>query len=234
MTAQGIPRILYCRWAPPVPGEHPSWLRQQTIHSFKRWNPGWHVEFERAARNSAHPAFDSDLYRWRSLYRTGGVWCDLDVIWYEPFETLLEGDGSLWLTHDGNNIDQPWSIGCVAARAGSPALLDIIRASESLRDADALGDYQAAGARLLMHLWGTSPPPGVGLIPHRSLYPRYVLHAWIERMWIPPALELPSHGLHWYAGHPTSARRQFDSPEVLQRARHSIGKALRWSDGKLR
>lgn len=228
-----IPQILHVYWAG---AREPSWLRMQTIWTWARLHPGWEVRLQLGgpAGSQHEAAQQADLHRWTVLHEVGGWWSDLDVIYWRSPLDLIGGAArcTLWATYDGN-VDQPWSIGLLAAKPAGPVTAELARRA---RAAQGHEDYQAAGSSLLRDLVGKGPPAelGIGLIPHDALYPRPAISRMMAAIWEETpgrcAWEAwPSHGLHWYAGAERAQELErtvtpeYDKPTILRRALQRAG-----------
>lgn len=192
-----------------------SWLRQQSIASFRHLNPDWEV------RGLVRPqaldgedtmrarAIRSDLARYRWLAEDGGLYFDTDIIWRRPIpEAWRDSDVLIPMRAEG-------IVHSIAVLGGTPGrfwkhVADV--AGMTAEGTEPLA-YQSLGVKLLNGVIGYSAPvPSVvGMLGERFLsYPHHqilpVSWAYAERLWSAKKLLFDDDvvGVHWYGGDPLS------------------------------
>jgi hypothetical protein len=96
-----------------------SWLREQSLVTFRRHHPDWEVYIgspepparplpagvqwlpDDVTRDGLPPAARSDWWRYHVLAKLGGFYADTDVLFTRNVEPLFDGDYDAWLTLDG-------------------------------------------------------------------------------------------------------------------------------------
>jgi len=128
-----------------------SWLRQQSIETFRRLNPEWAVDV--CYRPGDNPVHRSDLFRYGELDARGGVYFDTDIVFLKQFpEHLLDCDVGITITdrlrfsNIGVLLASPQSTFYGAARTAAITRIENPKYSPD--------SYQALGVGLLnlMHL----------------------------------------------------------------------------------
>ena len=171
--------------------------------------------------NNAHEVHKSDYYRWTLLCGEGGVWSDIDIVYINSMDNILENDRTL------NHIDTGFSryaengkyaISFMLASAGNTFFKKIHELSNTHYDASR---YQSIGSELINNNWHRpgklrkqNPTNIFVLMDEKCVYP--ISPRNIPRFFDPMDDELKAIladsnvlGLHWFAGHPKS--QQFES-----------------------
>lgn len=170
--------------------------------------------------NNAHEVHKSDYYRWTLLCGEGGVWSDIDIIYINPMNNMLEN------VPVEKNIDTGFSryaengkyaISFMLASAGNTFFKKIHELSNIHYDA---GRYQSIGSELINNNWHRpgklrkQNPNCFLLMNEKCVYP--ISPNNIPRFFDPMDNELKAIladsnvlGLHWFAGYPKS--QQFES-----------------------
>ncbi len=203
-----IPKIAWFHWAgPPM-----SWLRSQSLRTFRKQNPDWKVRLVgphpdvEAIDFPILPAQKGDWTRWRLLSEFGGFGFDSDIVFLKPIpDEWLDAD--LCIQLDGGLVHQIAAVGAV------PGNDLMIRSAEWCQLHVAPDqDYQIFGTRLMHRLVGrpkTVHDYGrVFDIPRDALC-FYNWHDDVPIMWTkegPVKNPFPPNaiGVHWYGGHKTS------------------------------
>ena len=160
-----IPRRAFYTWSG-TPESMP-WLRQLTVETFKKFNPGIpvvHVEVE-ATGGQESAAIRSDLLRYKELYQNGGIYFDTDIVWFAPLPDAIFA-APLSITLDASVLvsspdhcphpDNPGfsNIGLMAAEAGHPFFRDVMAEAQVEKD-KGVTTYQGLGVQLLKRMfWG--------------------------------------------------------------------------------
>jgi hypothetical protein len=170
--------------------------------------------------NNAHEVHKSDYYRWTLLCGEGGVWSDIDIIYINPMNNMLEN------VPQEKNIDTGFSryaengkyaISFMLASAGNTFFKKIHELSNIHYDANR---YQSIGSELINNNWhrpGKLRKQNLNcflLMNEKCVYP--ISPNNIPRFFDPLDDELKAIladsnvlGLHWFAGYPKS--QQFES-----------------------
>lgn len=199
-----IPRRAIFYWSGPPMG----WLRQQSIESFKRMNPGWEISFiqpeEFGGADLIDVVHNSDFCRYFNLSIFGGLYFDTDIIFCRPIpDEWLEHDLVLPLGEDG-------SLGHIACLGSVPVHPFFSTCSRRAAELLARGgplNYQALGVDLMREVMKSISlgKSDVKWISHDAftLVPYFdVRRAWADS--ISPFPET-SVGIHWYGGDHLSA-----------------------------
>ena len=175
--------------------------------------------------NNAHEVHKSDYYRWTLLCGEGGVWSDIDIIYINPMNNMLEN------VPDEKNIDTGFSrylanggkyaISFMLASAGNTFFKKIHELSNIHYDASR---YQSIGSELINNNWHRpgklrkQNPNCFLLMNEKCVYP--IGPSNIPRFFDPMDDELTAIladsnvlGLHWFAGHPKSQKFESEIDE---------------------
>jgi hypothetical protein len=179
-------------------GEPMSWLRKQSIESFRVLNPGWEISLIGDLDLPIEPssmlsiAHRSDWGRYRALHQRGGVYFDTDIIFTRPVPEE-------WLTHEmvmsGNHV------ACMGCEAGEPWFRLLDAACEDLHRRGTRLAYQGMGRNLLLKFIQNVQGRDTFWMDDDALIP--VPWNETERLWngvssIPDAsLRV---GVHWFGG----------------------------------
>lgn len=175
--------------------------------------------------NDAHEVHKSDYYRWTLLCGEGGVWSDIDIVYINSMDNMLEN-----ITEE-KNIDAGFSryaengkyaISFMLASAGNTFFKKIHELSNIHYDASR---YQSIGSELINNNWhrpGKLRKQNPGniflLMDEKCVYP--ISPSNIPRFFDPLDDELRNIlsdtnvlGLHWFAGHPKSQKFESEIDE---------------------
>ena len=202
-----IPKRAAFYWSgPPM-----SWLRQQSIDTFKRWNPDWEVtvldgsNIPTLATGLRGEVLKSDWARYRWLVDRGGFYFDTDFIFTAPIPDIWRAREVALAMKDGT----AHGIAVLGGVPGSRFWSRVESACQFRANTGIAFDYQALGVKLLWTLQGVKTDlreviTGLGErffeIPLHQVQP--VGWAHVEFLWsntnFPPPADLV--GLHWYGG----------------------------------
>jgi hypothetical protein len=162
--------------------------------------------------------FKSDLLRWYLLTHVGGLWSDMDILYFRPVDSLdlnapaaQEVDTVVCLDENGGYNYH--TIGFLMSAPGSLYYQFALKESYCCMD---LSKYQSIGGNLLRHNFPTmasiqSKFPGLR-VENLSLDVVYPLNdTLVPLIYHTGYMHYLTHrtiGLHWYAGHP--ATREFE------------------------
>jgi hypothetical protein len=156
----------------------------------------------------------SDYLRLHLLANEGGLWLDMDIVFFRPISyAFLPTDHLTYVCYQPHKpgTDPYHSIGLLAGGQGNqtwPKLLQ--HAKEDIGKYD----YQAIGSPYYAKHVDVSLPE-VCNISNNIVYP----NRWPEKIWNDSAqvslqgLRPETIGIHWYAGHPISAKFQQELTE---------------------
>lgn len=225
-----IPRVLWAYWR----GGEPSWLRLQTVETFRRHHPAWDVRFLRDRPGETLPGWwptglpeemppdaRCDVVRWCALAAEGGFFSDLDVLYLRPVPDDWLDAATLLVTCDGGTPEgrglgrhRRFAIGLVGAPAGDPLVREVaLRAMRRAVTWTPPTDHQACGSRLLAEELRTAEADTgrrAENLPAASFYPQGFLRAQNAEIWDNDARAARClenlDGLHWGGGHEESRR----------------------------
>jgi len=204
-----IPRRAFFFWD----GEEMSWLRKQSIETFKALNPTWEVEIldgtnipikgkSRLARVGR-----SDWGRYKALLDKGGVYFDSDIMFCRAIpDSWLEYDMVLPLVGDADTDPTPEGpighVACLGAEAGNKwaALLDELCAA--LAGSGENLQYQALGMMIVNKCVSALDGYKVCWIIKETFIPIIWSasdHLWrsgVQRVHLSPL----TYGVHWFGG----------------------------------
>jgi hypothetical protein len=160
------------------------------------------------------PSQKSNFLKWYKLYETGGIYSDMDILWFKPIDDFYN---TLFLNDYDTAICQTeyLSIGLLASKKNNPFFKDVfLNGFKSFRS----HSYQSAGVLNIYNLFGGIQHKDV-LNEMKVRYPKIKsynipmdLVYFLNHLKIEYALEnslnindFPdeSIGYHWYAGHPS-------------------------------
>lgn len=135
---QKIPKIIHCFWfsEEKKPEAYQkcldSWKKNLPDYEIKEWNMSnynWHKHpfLERAIELNAW-AFASDYARLDVLYEYGGIYLDMDVEVFKPFDNLLCNSAILSFS---NHVMVDLAV--MGSRCGNPLMLEMMRLYDSVK-----------------------------------------------------------------------------------------------------
>lgn len=194
-------------------GNPMSWLRRQSIETFRLLNPSWEVviigpELSPEIKGTSRRFIGnrSDLARYRELAARGGVYFDSDIIFRRPIpEAWTAKDVTIAISDDGD----PASIACLGSIPGARFFEWMEQAALKRIALKIPCEYQSVGIKLLWDLCGEGMKlptviSGMGhsvtLIKLGALIP--VSWAYTEYLWTEQRkpLEEGHIGVHWFGG----------------------------------
>jgi hypothetical protein len=157
--------------------------------------------------NSISEVFKSDILRLHLLSTSGGLWSDMDIIYFKPIEKgLPNNDADVFICCHGFH-----SIGLLLACQNNLFFKNIYSKARTRLD---IKNYQAVGSTLYGQIFGTSfgvicdnfknQNHNVHNIPFEVVYPCDDLNRMSNDKYsaLSHCIKDNTVGLHWYAGHP--------------------------------
>lgn len=196
-----IPKRAWYYWE----GEPMSWLREQSLETFARLNPGWSIE--KIPLNGVAVSGDSrlarvlrsDWSRYRTLSAEGGVYFDTDIVFCKPFpEAWLNGKTML-----PAGMARPVEhIAVIGSEPGNRWFGMLDEACGHVYSDDEPHNYQAFGVLLINKFMPFSAAP-VSWVPTEAFLP--VSWEYADDLWRKgSALSPMTYGVHWFGGDCTS------------------------------
>ena len=195
-----IPKLAHFYWSgPPM-----SWLRQQSIESFKMHNPTWSVELHLGSDSSSsrtQRVIQSDRSRYEILFQIGGMYFDTDILFVAPIpDEWLVRDNAMVLGETGIAM----GIGVLGSQSGSRLFAGMMAECDRRAESNIVWSYQSFGLKLIagldMRQVAMKHGETIHSIPFPSLFP--VRWNDLERLWSPINLDLGDNlvGVHWFGG----------------------------------
>ena len=194
-----IPKIATFCWS----GERPmSWLRRQSMESFRRLNPDWRVNLvDTTGRDPCGDGFRfdilrSDLARYEELFEIGGFYFDTDIVFVRPIPARwLSSHLALPLCKNTRRVTHIASLGCTPGHSFFHYLIS--RCKQAIESQDVLG-YQDLGINILSKL---AIPDDVFPIDTDAM----LSHPWdqVASMWssaMKKDISPDAIGIHWFGG----------------------------------
>jgi len=208
-----IPQTLYSYWG----GKPLSFLRRLTLQSFHKYNPDWKIvlyvdtkisnldfveqkelpeEIKLFCKGMA-PHHISDVLRWYLLYKQGGIWADMDILFIKPLPKNIKNSEFMCFR-------KYHSIGFLGSYKGNTnykTMYELItKPNSKIYNAH---DYQCFGSRLLNKKW--QPTVNYTNIPKELVYPFEWDHP--EQIFNENNNGTKNTiGIHWYGGNPLSKK----------------------------
>lgn len=168
--------------------------------------------------NNAHEVHKSDFFRWKLLSKEGGVWSDIDILFINPMDHLLENIPENFLCDTAFSwyeTNKKWAISFMLSSPNNKFFRKVHELSKNFYDKNR---YQSIGSELLNNNWHRpgklkkqNPESNFFLLEQKSVYP--IGPNEIEKFYAPlnneliEILEDPNIiGMHWFAGHPDSQK----------------------------
>jgi len=210
-------------------GPEMSWLRQQSIETFKKLNPDWTIciiggyglpiigdsTLERVVR--------SDWARYRELHEAGGVYFDTDIVFCKPIPAHWLASEIILPSGADRVVDH---VAVLGSEKGNEwfSLLDQACARAVL--ADGSYNYQSFGVHLVNKLTYPLQSHRIQWITSDSYLP--VPWHQAERLWADGIYLSPmTYGVHWYGGDWTSISFEKRANEAWARtSKCLVAKAL--------
>jgi len=153
--------------------------------------------------NTLSEVIKSDILRWHLLYESGGLWSDMDILYFKSIDygiPSFDYDACLCF----NNIHRYHSIGFLLSKKNCEIFKDMVEVAK--RDLN-MNDYQSVGWQLLFNTVGDLKNikyKNVYNIPMEVVYPTQNIAEICDIKYedIKNIIKDNTIGLHWYAGHP--------------------------------
>jgi hypothetical protein len=197
MAGEVIPRRAIFFWE----GPERSWLRQQSIETFKILNPSWEIlvidgsGIPIPGDSTLERVLRSDWARYRKLHEVGGVYFDTDIVFCRPIpDEWLEKDMILSLGE--RIIEHVAALGC---QKDEPWFQLVDKACGQAFGAGGVFNYQFFGVHMLNRLaHGLQGKKTYWLTPETFLQVPWDL---TERLWQDGGVVSPfAIGVHWFGG----------------------------------
>ena len=194
-----IPKRAMFYWSgPPM-----SWLRQQSIETFKKHNPDWEVVLLGGDYDSDSfklRVIHSDLVRYENLHTLGGMYFDTDIIFTAPIPDEWRSKDNAIVARDG--LAQ--GIACLGAKQGSRLFGSLVdRCNERLQSKIILA-YQSLGIKLFADSDVRRMAANFGESIFQIPIERLFAAPWsgVELLWSDTPMVVPGDavGVHWFGG----------------------------------
>ena len=193
-----IPRRAVFYWE----GGEMSWLRRQSLETFKSLNPTWEIVVIDGAGapisgdSVLERVLRSDWARYAYLYDHGGLYLDTDIVFCKPIpDEWLESD-MIFPLGDLRLIEH---IAVIGSQPRDPFFALIRRACEKVLRADGIYNYQYFGVNLINRLTEALAGRKVRWIQPDSYLP--VVWDKTEKLWEDGMYLSPlAMGVHWFGG----------------------------------
>jgi mannosyltransferase OCH1-like enzyme len=146
----------------------------------------------------------SDLLRWAVLHSTGGIWSDMDILYFNPIDVLpVENTHNDYLCRYPGSIVYP--IGFIGSKGGSELFKETLAACHA-RLNGVVTEYQGLGSTVLngillrykVNVFEPHYVYPVDCIPHSSK---------LVRIFSPGSVDChKGMAIHWYGGCPAAER----------------------------
>lgn len=221
-------RAIFFYEGPPM-----SWLRQQSIETFKKCNPDWEVVMIDGAKvpipknGLLSIVHRSDWARYIELHERGGFYFDTDIVFYEPM--LAEwSEAELVLPVVDNPDRRVAHVATMGCMPGEPFFRDAAQICKHTVEQSRYLNYQALGVLTLNKTKRVLAGRDVKWINSNSLLP--IPWDETERLWNPYSGTLPpmTCGIHWFGGDHVSIQAEKDADEAwLIESQCMVAKAIR-------
>lgn len=152
------------------------------------------------------PISESDFLRWNLLSTVGGLWSDMDILYFRPMSDIDVAwiwNSDIAVCFDGKD----WLIGFMMSNIQPNRLLELlVREAVIVYDK---ADYQSIGSHLFRKLFpnldvlrAAFPDMSILNLPMEIVYPldwQTIAYAW-ERDDLSLIKKVRTIGVHWYAG----------------------------------
>ena len=173
--------------------------------------------------NSYPEVFKSDFLRWHLLSTRGGLWSDMDILYFKPLNALsfnteknINIDTIVSTTENSNISSFFHSIGFLMSSSNNSYYRYISEVAHS-QNLD-FTNYQSVGSKILNKeflsvdaIQDKFPILNIYNLPFNTLYSYYAditsPFKYISELFKPDGIDrITSHtiGIHWYAGHPSA------------------------------
>lgn len=213
-------------------GEPMSWLREQSLATFARLNPGWSLE--RIVPNGVNIPGDtrlarvlrSDWSRYHALSEGGGLYFDTDIVFCKPIPEAWLQKPMVLTAGRKRTIEHIALIGAVPQH---PWMGMMDAACESVYQPGEAHNYQALGVLLANHMASALTGPVTWVQPETMLVVEW---DWADELWREGGVEMSplSVGVHWFGGDYTSQDMECRVDEAWMMASKSLI-AKTWRNG---
>ena len=176
--------------------------------------------------NSAHEVHKSDFLRWKLLHEIGGVWSDMDVLYFKPMEELPFNKPYMNRINTVVCTSDQHSIGFLMGSKGNEYYGNIHKAALSEYKKEG---YQSIGSLLCHKLYPTlSSISSANTVPFNL--PMDVVYAYdfrhVDELFgkriVSNRMTKNTIGIHWYGGHQVSGAWMNENNGGLRRGGKSI------------
>lgn len=187
-------------------GPEMSWLRWQSIESFKSLNPSWEIRLVNGSSvpierfTSFESVLRSDWERYRVLHHDGGVYFDTDIVFCKPIPDAWLSTGLLLPLGDERLVDH---VAVLGSESGDTFFKMLDEACGKVYRRDGVYNYQHFGVTLVNKLSAALQTRQVKWITRESFLPI----PWYqpEKLWTDESYLSPlTYGVHWFGGDPLS------------------------------
>lgn len=187
-------------------GPEMSWLRQQSIETFKKLNPTWTIsilgghEIPIPGDSTLERVMRSDWARYRALREDGGVYFDTDIVFCKPIPEHWLNAEMILPSGEERIVDH---VAVLGSERGNEWFAALEKACLASRLADGSYNYQHFGVQLVNKL----AQPLQGRRIQWITSDAYLPVPWhrTERLWSDGIYLSPmTYGVHWYGGDWTS------------------------------
>lgn len=181
--------------------------------NIKRWEMS---EWQLDIFGCLNPVAKSDIFRWYELYKNGGIYADMDILFIKPIDQLYN---NLTLNNFSTMIclTEYLSIGFLGACQHNPLFKDVYNNCLEISKND-IG-YQSFGVCSFYDLFGTDmakttvlkhayPDLSIYNLPFETVYPfsSFQIEECFTNKFTTDQVPENTIGYHWYGGHPLSQK----------------------------
>ena len=160
--------------------------------------------------NKLHNILKSDVFRYNILYDIGGVWCDFDVLWLKPIDSLTE-TGAESLVSFYNTTYGFHSIGIMMSTVGGKYMKSLIDECDRILknlNLDVRPGHQIFGSTMLNRMYPTYDDikiENIDAIKQETFYPYSIFN--LDALYNKTDLSFINDNVlcvHWFNGHKLS------------------------------
>ena len=169
------------------------------------------------------PSGKSDIFKWYELYKNGGIFSDMDILYFKPIDNLynhlIDNGFDTVICEKQNNIFKYLSVGFISSNKNNDFYKDIFNNCFKFQKQN---EYQTYGVDCIYDLYNTVPInsnvsgastnkyPNLKIfnLPFNTVYPfdSNQIDICFNNDLKLEQLDTNTIGYHWYAGHPTSQK----------------------------
>ena len=216
------PNFRIILWSPSSPCRGKTWVSSEVDDdSYQGENYLPRIEDLKIERKTWSPMFEglshsqaSDLFEWQLLSTIGGIYCDMDVLWLMPLESIRQAYWNSDVLYCLENNGQMFAIGFFGASPRCTMFQDIYHSAirnyvpERYESAGISAAYLSTGrahsaAATINYFKSKYPGLSISRLPDVSLYPfdcRNYPKIFTSTMDVSDRCL----GLHWFGGGPVS------------------------------